>query len=608
MRLPMIQRRTFILPGILAILIAVLVACGTATAPEENDPPAVPSQPSAAAQPSTATQPSTTTQSSTSSQSSNATQSQAAPATTVARQQPAQSSAASAQPAAPAPKVEQAPVAAEPEKDRPFLNAGVIWLDSPLDPVESGWVANQSGMSENLFRLSGTTLSPEPWLATEATQVDSLTWSISIRSGVKFHNGNVMDAAAVKASLERAIRMSAASADILSIDTITVKDDHTITVKTTAPQPTLPGLLITPAVAITDAAAADAAGEGNFIEARALTGPYIPTEYVPLEYLDSVANDDYWGGAPPLAGINHVAIPDTNSRELALQAGDIDVAINVSPNGARAINDNPGTHTDASDLGTSMVLWWVNFERGTLADPLVRRAVAHAIDREGIAGLVAPPGSGSFAELLLPEVLASCPGVSAPGYDPEEARNLLAEAGYADSNGDGIVDKDGQPLEIVIGGYPERYQLPIMAEAAQAMLADVGIKADVLITEWSVVKEPAWDLFGWYSGVVQGGGDPVFNIAKFAGLRADAGGTGANNYGHYDNTRLAEVVAPSVSISDLEGRKQIACAALAVITEETAFLPVAHLNLVYGVNDRVTDFEPHPSSLYFFNHRVGLSE
>ena len=140
------------------------------------------------------------------------------------------------------------------------------------------------------------------------------------------------------------------------------------------------------------------------------------------------------------------------------------------------------------------------------------------------------------------------------------------------------------------------------------MLADVGIKAEVLITEWSVVKEPAWDLFGWYNGVVEGGGDPVFNISKFAGLRADAGGTGGNNYGHYDSTALAGIVGPSVSVSDVEGRKQIACEALAVITEETAFLPVAHMNMVYGVSDRVTDFEAHPSSLYFFDHRVGLSE
>ena len=501
-----------------------------------------------------------------------------------------------------------ASTAAPDDRERPILKAGVIWLDSPLDPVEGGYVATQSGMSETLFRLSGTTLSPDPWLATEATQVDPLTWRIGIREGVKFHNGNVMDAQAVKASLERAIRLSPAAADTLSIDTITVEDGQTITIKTTVPQPTLPGLLILPALAITDAAAADAAGQGNFIAARALTGPYIPTSYVQKEHLYSVVNDDYWDGTPPLAGIDHVAIPDTNSRELALQAGDIDVAVNVSPDGARAINAHSGTHTQTSGIGTSLVLWWVNFERGTLADPLVRRAVAHAIDRESIAGLVTPPGSGSFAELLLPEVLTSCPGVSALGYDPDEARNLLAQAGYNDSDGDGILDKAGQPLEIVIGGYPERFQLPIMAEAAQAMLSEVGINAEVLITEWSVVKEPAWDLFGWYNTIVQGGGDPVFNISKFAGLQGDASGSGTNNYGKYDASRLAEIIAPSASVSDLEERKAIACEALAVVTEESAFLPVAHVNHVYGVSDRVTDFEAHPTSHYFFNHRVGLSE
>ena len=573
----LIRSLNYVMPGTLALFMVFALACGPAATTEDAPSPTVIEIP-------------------------------ALPTATPVPPQTSQGIGASEQPAASTAGRELAQAEATDYGERPILKAGVIWLDSPLDPVESGWVANQSGMSENLFRLSGTTLSPEPWLATEATQLDPLTWKIAIRKGVKFHNGNVMNAQAVKASLERAIRLSPASSDILSIDTIMVEDDQTITVTTMTPQPTLPGLLITPSLAITDAAAADIAGEGNFIAAGALTGPYIPTNYILLERLDSVANDEYWGGVPPLAGINHVAIPDTHSRELALQSGDIDVAINVSPDGAQAINSHPGTQTQTADIGTSLVLWWVNFERSTLADPLVRRAVAHAIDRESIAGLVAPAGSGSFAELLLPEVLASCPGVKAPGFDPDEARHLLAQAGYVDSDSDGILDKEGQPLEIIIGGYPERFQLPIMAEAAQSMLADVGIKAEVHITEWSVVKEPAWDLFGWYNGVVQAGGDPVFNISKFAGLRADAGGSGANNYGHYDNSSLADVVAPSVSVADLEERKQIACEALAVITEETAFLPVAHVNMVYGVSDRVTDFEAHPSSLYFFNHLVGLSK
>jgi len=562
---------------VLGIWLALALACGAPAATTENaSPPA-------------------------------ATEAAALPAATAIPQQPSQATGASAQPAAPTAKVEQASTVADGAVERPTLNAGVIWLSTPLDPVESGWVASQSGMSENLFRLSALDLSPEPWLATDAEQIDPLTWEIGLRSGVAFHNGAVMDAEMVKASLERTIRLSPASAESLAIDGIVVKDEQTIMVTTAEPRPTLPGLLTAPATAITDAAAADAAGEGNFLEAGALTGPYIPTEYILEERLESVAYDDYWGGRPPLAGISQVAISDTNSRELALQAGDIDFAINVSPEGAEIINAHPGLRTQTAGIGTSVVMWWVNFERGTLADPLVRQAVAHAIDRKSIADLVAPAGTGSYADKLLPDALAACPGVAGPGFDPAHARELLSRAGYADADGDGFVEKDGQPLEIVIGGYPQRFQLPIMAEAAQAMLADVGIKAEVQITEWSTVKEPVWDLFGWYNNVVDAG-DPVLNVSKFVGLEADAESSAANNYGHYDNSGLVDIVAQAGTVSDLEGRKQIACEALAVVTEEIAILPVAHAYMVYGVSERVTGFEPHPHRVYIFDHRIGLTE
>lgn len=568
MRIVLIQGVKSTVPIAMGLLLLVAVACGA------------PSAPSATALPAAATA-----------------APQQLPAATVAPERTAPPTAAP----------EQTATTAATEADRRTLKAGVIWLDSPLDPVEGSWVASQSGFSEQLFRLSAADLSPEPWLATGVVQLDPLTWEIELRDGVRFHNGAVMDAEAVKASLERTIRLSPAAAESLAIDSIAVKDGQTVTVTTTAPRPTLPGLLTSSGTAITDAAAADAAGEGNILNAGAFTGPYIPTEYILKERLTSVANDDYWGGTPPLAGIEHIAISDTNSRELALQAGDIDFAMNISPEGAAAIAAYPGLRSQTAGIGTSVVMWWVNFERETLADPLVRRAVAHAIDRESIAGLVAPEGSGSFADYLLPEAMASCPGVGGPSFDPQRARDLLAEAGYADSDGDGIVDKDGQPLEIVIGGYPQRFQLPIMAEAAQAMLADVGIQAEVRITEWSVVKEPAWDLFGWYNNVVDTG-DPVLNVSKFAGLEANADSSDANNYGHWDNAPLVDIIAQAGEVSDIEQRKQIACEALAVVAEEIAFLPVAHAYMVYGVSERVTGFDPHPHRLYLIDHRIGLDE
>ncbi len=613
MQSKVILRTSYFISGLLAVVMVMSMACGTSSAPTANGSspaPAVNDAPPASAANQSRPAPAindTPPVSAANNSPPATTHAQAMPEAISAPQQPSQEMGASQRPAAPTAVVVQSSSVAEVEAERPTMKAGVIWLDSPLDPVEGAWAASQAGMAENLFRLSAADLSPEPWLATGAEQIDPMSWEIGIREGVRFHNGSVMDAAAVKASLERTTLLSPGTGERLAIESMEVKDAQTLVVHTMEPRPTLPGLLTISQTAIVDAAAADAAGQDSFLAAGAMTGPYVPTEYILKERLVSVANDDYWGGAPPLAGIEHIAIPDTNSRELALQAGDIDFAINISPEGVERFDGLPDLHSRTAGAGTSVVMWWVNFERDTFSDPLVRQAVSHAIDRESIAGLVAPAGTGSFADLLLPEEMASCPGVAGPGFDPQLAAELLAQAGYVDSDGDGYVDKDGQTLEIVIGGYPQRFQLPIMAEAAQAMLAQAGIRAEVQITEWSVVKEPAWDLFGWYNNVVDAG-DPVLNVSKFVGLHADASNSGANNYGQYSNPDLVNIIAQAGDVSDIQQRKQIACEALAVVAAETALLPVAHAYMVYGVHEQVSGFEPHPHRLYMFDKRIGLTE
>ena len=101
------------------------------------------------------------------------------------------------------------------------MNIAVVFLDQPPDPLQAGWLALPTGLSETLFRL-GKDFSPEPWLATGAQQVDEKTWEITIRQGVKFHNGAGMDAAAVKASLERAITQNKGMETLLDIASIEV--------------------------------------------------------------------------------------------------------------------------------------------------------------------------------------------------------------------------------------------------------------------------------------------------------------------------------------------------------------------------------------------------
>ena len=461
-------------------------------------------------------------------------------------------------------------------------------------------------MSENLFRLSATDLQPEPWLATGVRFVDPLTWEISLRQDVQFYNGDRMDASAVKSSLERVIASSPAVANMLRVDGISVFDPHTIVIATTEPRPALPGMLTTPATGIVHAEVANRMGKESFRYAPVLTGPFIPTEYVENEYLKSIANDNYWGGRPALAGVNYVGLPDVSSRELALQAGDVHLVTNVSPGGAETIEAHPDLRTSAGEFGTGIVMWWVNFQRPAFSDPAVRQAIGMAIDRQSIADLVAPGTAGSYSQSLLPEAMISCPGIPKAVYDPARARNILEEAGYADQNGDGIVERDGIPLEIAIGGYSETFQLPIMAEAAQAMLADAGIDAKVLISDWSAVKESGWDLFGWFDTVVETG-DPYWNIQKLLGAGSGTYSDGSN-YGGFANPRMEKILSVLATETDAGTRETLACEAQAIIASEHALLPISHSAHTYGVSIRVTNFEAHPVRFYFINSAVGLSE
>ena len=85
------------------------------------------------------------------------------------------------------------------------LRVAMTFLDEPPDPYKAGWLAVPTGLAETLFRL-GENLKPEPWLAAGATQVDPRTWEITLREGVKFHNGVLMDASKVKGSLDLALK------------------------------------------------------------------------------------------------------------------------------------------------------------------------------------------------------------------------------------------------------------------------------------------------------------------------------------------------------------------------------------------------------------------
>ncbi|MDA0262787.1 MAG: ABC transporter substrate-binding protein [Chloroflexi bacterium] len=476
------------------------------------------------------------------------------------------------------------------------LKVALTFLDEPPDPYQTGWLAVPTGLAETLFRLSDD-LKPEPWLATGAVQTAPETWEITLREGVTFHNGVSMDAAKVKGSLDLALQRRPGTRVLLDIARTEVKDPYTVLITTNSPNPTLPGLLTNQNTSIADPGTVPASPEDS-AESAAMTGPYKLVSFKADREMIVEAHTGYWQGRPALDRIEYVAFNQSDTRLIALQSGDVDISVNLSPQGAvTAEKDSSLEVLIAPPSG--MLFMFVNHESPAMRDPLVRRAVAMAVDRNAMATGVAD-GRAVPAESMFPPGFISCQNPAGFSYNPEAARQLLADAGYQDENGDGIVEKDGKALELVLQTYPEQPLLPPMLEAYQSMLKDIGVGAKVQIVEWTLASQGGYDLFGYSNGTITTG-DPGWALNRQFLTGGD------ENRGNFSNATVDELIGKLSGAAGPAQREQIACEALKAGNDEVALIPVMFPNRLYGISDSVDwPSGPHAVQLYFIDYRIGL--
>jgi peptide/nickel transport system substrate-binding protein len=422
-----------------------------------------------------------------------------------------------------------------PDVEAKTLKVGVPFLftNQPPDPATGGgFQLIQYGLGETLFRL-GQDLRPAPWLATGARQLDERTWRITVRQGVKFHNGSLMEAAAVKASLERAMAMSPAAKARLDIAWIDVNDPSTLALTTTHPNPILPGLLTDPASVIVDAAAAEAMG-GAFTAKPVLTGPFKVEEFQQDQELVAAHHAGHWGPAPSLTRVIFRYLPDSQSRVLALQSGDIDIAVYIAPESVPTVQKAPHLAV-VSAAPVALDFMYCNHRRAPWQDARVRQAVALAIDREALVKAVMQ-GEGVAATGPFPPVLLRCPPLRGQPFDPAQARRLLAQAGYQDNDGDGLVEKDGKTLAMLLLTYRQRPELAPMAEVIQARLKAVGVKVDIRMVEQinAALQRADWDGGMYFNNMVTTG-DPHWALSEFFATE------GAANFGGYSSPRIDDL-------------------------------------------------------------------
>ncbi|UXN74778.1 ABC transporter substrate-binding protein [Devosia sp. A8/3-2] len=334
-----------------------------------------------------------------------------------------------------------------PAQERPDLVVGVADLPATLEPGKElsnvGTRVNYS-VFDTLIRRDflsaegGGGSALVPGLATEWTRLDDMTLEVKLRDDVTFHNGAPLTAEDVvftfspeRLSGENAV-LSEGPAYFSVLAEVKAIDDHTVQFVTKAPDPLLEHRLSSWASWIVNKAdwEAKAATDGGIPMFPVGTGPFMLDEYKADESIRPVAFDGYFGGKPTAASVTFREIPEPSTRVAGLVSGEFDIITNVAPDQIPQINGYDDIETRSVVLANSHVLAY-GTQDPVIKDARIRRAMNLAIDRnllnEALWGgrAVVPNGHQypEFGDMYNPDHK----GLQ---YDPERAKELLAEAGY----------------------------------------------------------------------------------------------------------------------------------------------------------------------------------
>ena len=481
--------------------------------------------------------------------------------------------------------------------EKGILKVGVTNFADTLEPTQNyfGWVVMRYGLGECLTKFDDK-MNVEPWLSDRwEISDDHMTWTFHIRDDVKFSNGDPLTAEAVKASIERAFKKNNRADTFFKYKEIRAEGQNLI-IQTEKPTPNMPGFLADPLFIIVDTAAEN--GRDFSKEGPICTGPYTVESFV-KEKAVMKRNPNYWGGDVPFETVEIPSIDDPNTRAMALQSGDVDMAVNIGAGDMDTFrNNNSFTVDEISSL--RVVLARLNM-KGILGDPKVRAALISGCDRETYSKVLLKntflPGSAPIP----PSMDYGFDSLKDPNaYNPERAAQLLDEAGWKDTDGDGIRDKDGKPLKLNFVVYNSRAELPLYAEAVQSDLKKIGIDINIQTVDYNLIDQMG--INGQYDLLISNittanTGDPEMFLSWY--WKTNVNGNNPQNGSGYSNPEVDAKFDQLAVEFDQAKRKQLIIEIQQLLMNDGAglFLGYPQTNIVY--NKALAGVKMLPSDYYW---------
>lgn len=458
-------------------------------------------------------------------------------------------------------------------------------LDPTLARTYVGRIVFAS-ICDKLFDIDAK-LNVVPQLAlSHETSADGKAVTIKLRPGVKFHDGEALDAEAAKYSIERHLTMSGSfrRSELSQIDKVEVVDPLTIRLLLKAPFSPLIAQLTDRAGMMVSPKAAKEAGD-KFGQKPVCAGPYRFVERVQQDRIVVEKFADYWNKANVhIDRITYVPITDSTVRLANLKSGQLDLIERALATDIKDIRANAGFKlASALELGYQGIT--INTGKGEAAkgplgsDARVRQAFEASIDREVLAEVVFnsefKPGN-QWISPLNPYFQSSIP---IPKRDLAKAKKLLAEAGVSMPI----------PVDFMVANNPETRQV---AEVIQAMAAEAGFAVKIRVTEFATsLKEAEAGNYQAYMLAWSGRTDPDGNIVSFVQTGAP------NNYSAYSNAGVDAALAEARTKNDPAVRKAIYLNAASQLARDLPVIYLYHRLVIIAHRNNLQGYEQMPDGL-----------
>ncbi|ART64690.1 ABC transporter substrate-binding protein [Kushneria marisflavi] len=452
---------------------------------------------------------------------------------------------------------------------------------SGLNPLtDDAFKLSRWRTAETLIRLNDDG-DPQPFLATEWTQLDDRTWRFEIRDNVTFHDGTPLTASQVVRALTAATNAVPRPRILDGVNmTIEADGDSAVRVRTETPDPLVPNRLSSPQLAIMAAKAYGEDGRVNPIEAG--TGPFVLKEINGTQSATLDRYDDYWGERAELAGIDADYVPDGTARAAALRTGTADV-VEAVPVSQVALIDPERVHEVPMPRTNTLYL---NTDHGVFSDPAMRAAAREALDRAAIVRTVYE-GRADEAKGLLGPALAWADGLRSPIEGRPEA---------ADPAG----------ASITLGTFTDRAELPEVAVLLEQQLEAAGFDVRQEVRQYAHIESDMlagqFDAFILSRATMLDSGDPV------AYMYSDFACEGSFNIAQLCDPEVDRAISHAADLPTGPERRQAIIEAEAAILSTDAAVPMLHERVIQGESRRVQDAVRDPRERELITEHTHLDD